>query len=170
MSLQIEGTFPAKIHDYGILETKAGDPKVWIDFIVTDYDKKSQRIRWSGGFYTPQGIEMTMKTLVLCGLSSSGNVPLMGQGLESRALDVNSAIDLVIELRPSYRDPSKMESEIKYVNRAGVKTEPALMASKLAALNLASAFQKASTLVNGERLRSDPLASGQWTDPVNVPF
>jgi len=97
------GTYPGTLTDYGISETKAGDPQVFLIFDVNAGDQGNYSMTWYGLMNTvakesgkKAPIEYTIKTILDCGFS--GESPeLLAAGPESNLMPLGIAMDLRVE-------------------------------------------------------------------------
>lgn len=92
----VPGIYEAKIVNYGIGQTKAGDPQAMILFEYQDLDQTRHEITWYGTFKEGKGQEITLKALLTCGFT--GNDPsILAEGVPSNALDVNRIVKITID-------------------------------------------------------------------------
>ena len=90
-----EGTFTAKIKDYGISETKAGDPQIFIGFEYMENDIQ-RNMTWFGSLKDGKGREITFGALRNCGFSGKSFYDL-AEGSDSGLLDNNRELSIVIQ-------------------------------------------------------------------------
>lgn len=102
-----QGTFKAKIRDYGVKESKAGLPYVVVAFGVGE-----ETVYWSG-YFSDKTIEGTKATLTLLGLKG-GNLPALALGLSSNSLDTTKEFVLVVVHEPD--NEGKMWARVRFVN------------------------------------------------------
>lgn len=62
------GKYTAKIKDYGIGSTKAGEPKAMILFTFKDQNGAEKELTWSGSLKEGRAREITIDALLTCGL------------------------------------------------------------------------------------------------------
>lgn len=118
MANKIEaGIYEAKIIDYGIGTTKAGDPQMMILFEFNDLDNQRHEITWYGSVKSPKAQEITAKTLLYCGMT--GNDPMeIADGVSTNILDAVTPVKITIELEPK-QDGLGTFAKVAWVNRAG---------------------------------------------------
>jgi len=110
------GKFLGKIKDYGVSESTAGNPQVFISFEF-EHDGASKTMSWYGSF-AGGAKDITLKTLIYCGLMPQFYNQLVNlkNGIAANMLDLNKVLELDIQEEPSYKDPSKIVSKINWVN------------------------------------------------------
>ena len=115
MDLVKPGRYTAKVIDYGIGETKDGNPQAAVTFSFQDSESKNRVMTWYGHF-TDKTIEKTIDSLLICGLK--GNDPReLGKGLEGGALDTNREVSIVVE--HDQTQDGKTIAKVRWVNRLG---------------------------------------------------
>lgn len=105
------GKHLAKIVDYGLSESKAGNASVFIKFQVASGDT----ITWYGSLKEGKASEITLNALLECGLSSDDINGLSG-GLDSNLLITDEDID--IEVRKEFDQNGVERLRVKYVGSA----------------------------------------------------
>ena len=116
------GTFEAKIEDYSIGETKAGDPQFKIRFKTSE----GWSITWFGTMKAGKAAEITLRTLAFCGLKSA-DLGVIGDGPKGGALDMNTPLNIEVKAR-MYNGTEKLE--VSHVGRAqAFNTDPTVVAS-----------------------------------------
>lgn len=115
MELLKPGTYPGKVLEHAITETKDHNPQAVVKFQVAD-----RQLIWFGSFKDTV-VEHTIKGLVACGLK--GNNP-GGQ------LEIGKEVSLVVDVEE--RD-GKTRNRIRWVNNAGIanKVSPQEAMAKL---------------------------------------
>ena len=106
-----EGTYPAKVCDYGIGETKTGKPFVGLQFEVENEGRINTRL-----FLTEKALDRTIKTLKRLGLSGDDLMVLVN-GPEGKGLDMNREVEIVVEMEAS--DDGKEYPRVKWINSYG---------------------------------------------------
>lgn len=143
MATKIEaGIYEAKIIDYGIGQTKAGDPQVMILFEYNDNDGQRHELIWYGSL-KEKAIPYTMKTLLYCGMNCNDPMEL-AEGIPSNILDAATPLKITVELEQK-NDGTGTFAKIAWVNRASTgglakritKSEAKI---KMGALNLKGAM------------------------------
>ena len=115
------GRFEAIIKDYGIGETQAGRPQVYVmfEFEFEDEDGKLSKrtMSWFGSLYRG-AVEITLKSLLHCGLREENFAKLgeLVKGPKSKLLDQERprVIDIIEE--PHHEDMSKTVTKVAWVN------------------------------------------------------
>jgi len=115
----MQGIFNGKIKEYGVSETNAGNPQIFISFEVLDQETGNvlKTMSWFGSF-VGGAKDITLKTLIACGLmpQNFGSLVNFKDGVASNMLDLNKVLSLDIQEEPKYDDPSKTVSKIQWVN------------------------------------------------------
>lgn len=143
MSIYTAGRHAAKITDYGISETKAGDPQVFVTFDVA-FPTGEARMTWYGSF-KPKAAEITFKALQAMGLT--GKVTDLSLGVDGGALLLGTEVSVVVE-EEQRRDGQGAWFKIRWVNRPGgqagavQRSDAGTAKAKLAALNVDGAMAK----------------------------
>lgn len=141
------GTFKAVIKDYGIGETKAGDPQV---FLVLDvqFENDIKGMTWYGNFNGGAKVH-TIKALLACGFE--GNDPgVLLDGPDSGAIKIGAEVSVVVEEVDKQDASGNVTGKIHkvlWVNRIGgvgniKRADPGTMKAKMAKLNLAGDVAK----------------------------
>lgn len=102
-----EGKYTAKIVNYGLSETKAGDPQAFVEFQLTDDGSKWT---WFGGTKSEKQAEISAKTLVDMEFSGNNFSDLMKPNM----LNTTLVYTLVI-VEETYN--GKKSFKVKFVNR-----------------------------------------------------
>jgi hypothetical protein len=115
MGLIKPGPYEAKIVDYGIGSTKAGNPQVAIVFQFEDDTTVRHRLTWYGHF-TEKTLERTIDSLLICGMRGDDPRVLAG-GPESGTLDMETEVSIVVEHEKD--EEGHIRAKIRWINRAG---------------------------------------------------
>lgn len=140
------GKYTAKILDYGIGITKAGDPTVVVRFGFG----QGQSLIWNGSLKEGKAQEITIKALLTLGLSNEDNLEALADGIDSNLLDINREVE--IDVQPdTYEGKTRMR--IAWINPLGGSTFRNAMSKnefkiKLGGMNLKAAV-KAAKLERG---------------------
>lgn len=132
------GTFEAKIVDYGISETKAGDPAPFI-YLEVAFPEGPAFMTWRGSFKEGKAREIALRTLIACGFRGSDPAILV-DGAEGGALPVGAVIHAVIE-EDTY--DGKTYHKVAWINTPGSssgapkRADAAAAKAKLLKLNVA---------------------------------
>lgn len=131
------GKYIAKIKDYGIGSTKAGDPKAMIMFTFKDENGTNHEMTWNGSLKEGRAREITIDALLNCGLKGD-DLSQLANGIESNVLDANIEVELDIQHK-EYE--GKIGPRISWINRPGGaafrdKMEHTIAVQKMAGLNL----------------------------------
>lgn len=102
----------AKITDYGLATSKAGNMQVMIKFSCEDGKTRT----WYGTLKEGRGREITLDTLIRCGFKGD-DIAILSEGHMSGALDHNIELDLVIENEVG--QDGKTYERINWVNLPG---------------------------------------------------
>lgn len=110
------GKFNGNITDYGVSESQAGNPQVFITFAF-ECEGAQKTMSWYGSF-AGGAKDITLKTLIYCGLQPQHYNQLVNfkNGTMSNMLDLSKVLELDIQEEPDYKDPTKMRSKINWVN------------------------------------------------------
>ena len=118
-----QGTFKAKLVDYGIKSTQAGKPQIALAFEVIEGDTV-HNLTWFGSFNEGKAVQNTIKTLMsVCDLwcETSEFENKMGEiaesGKLSGLLNMDKEYSLVIEHEPDQK--GVIRARIKWVNNPG---------------------------------------------------
>jgi len=101
------GKYEAKITDYGVKETKAGQPAVIIAF-----DVAGNSVYWTG-YFTERTMEQTKATLLMLGLKN-GYLPGLALGLSGNALNATKSYSITV-VHEADQD-GKMWPRVRWVN------------------------------------------------------
>lgn len=167
------GKYTARIVNYGIAETKAGDPVVKVLFEFED-EAGRRELTWTG-FLTEKGAPITMKALLTCGLRGNDIAGLF-EGVASGLLDAESPVQIDVDLEPGLKDKSKFYPTIKWVNRLGGASFGAALKpeskARLAGLRGAIMSARAETGIKDPGMTPKPKAPPQegWADESDIGF
>jgi hypothetical protein len=112
------GIYQAKIVDYGIGHTKAGDPQVMILFEFNGAEGQRHEMTWLGTLKEGKGQEITLKALLTCGMRGN-DIDALADGVVSNILDVNSPVNITLQLEPNQE--GKQVLRVKWINAVGGK-------------------------------------------------
>ena len=170
MSNYEAGTFPGFVQDYGISETRAGDPQVYISFEVHFPTKGKQPMTWYGNLKSDKSQEITFRALQAVGFKGSKIMDLL-DGRDSDTISIGAEASLVVEEEPR-QDGQGTFFKVRWVNRVGggggqVQRADANKAkAKLLALGVDGAWMKHRQL-NPTPAPKDAPAGGNDDD---IPF
>jgi hypothetical protein len=127
------GKYEAKIADYGVRETAAGQP-----YIVVYFDIEGQgQVRWQGHM-TEKTMEKTFEALSTMGMTSS-DISILANGPLSNALNMSQKVQVTVFHEADMKDASKKYAKVKWINPIGGAKFDAQVAAqakdKLASLN-----------------------------------
>jgi hypothetical protein len=109
------GTYEAKVNDFGLTETKKGDPMAMIRFQYQDSEGDQHFITWYGTFVHEKAQEISCETLALCGYTSN-NIADLAKGAQSGVLNQNKVVSITIA---GEEWEGKVRMKVKYVNPVG---------------------------------------------------
>lgn len=109
------GIYEAKVSDYGVAETKKGDPMAMMRFTYADGDGDNHFITWYGTFGSEKSKEISCQALALCGYTSS-NLADLAKGKGSNVLDESRLVSITVA-QEDWEGKTRMK--VKYVNPAG---------------------------------------------------
>jgi hypothetical protein len=165
-----DGRYQAKIVNYEIALTKAGDPQVIVNFEF-EYEGNPTRLRWYGSLKETQR-ERTIDTLILCGLKSN-DLKVLATGVQdgiTPALDLTREFQIVVE---NQDNNGKTFTKIRYVNASGASkfknVIPAEALTKIGALNLEGAIM-ARRQQKTQTSSAAPTASVATATAVDMDF
>lgn len=104
------GTYKAKLIDYGISETKKGDPSILLKFITETGDEISHFL-----YLTPKAQPYTTKNLMVFGYKGQA-LERIADGPDGGLLDTDKDIELVLE-NEDYNDKTYLR--VKWINEIG---------------------------------------------------
>ncbi len=145
MSLIAAGYYEAKIMDYGIKTTKAGDPAPTIAFSVILPDGGNERVFWQGSFKSEVSTDIALKALISCGLERGEDLPSLAKGIESGLLDTDTLVQVKVEHERDQNDHEKIYARIGRISSLGASNlqntiTAAEAAPLMANLNLSATF------------------------------
>ena len=106
------GKYEARVCDYGIKATKAGDPAVVVRFKTETFE-----YNWQGTLKEGRGREITIDALLVCGLSTD-DLTQLADGVDSKVLDTEKLVSITVELERNTND-GKDYPKIAWVNELG---------------------------------------------------
>ena len=109
------GRYTARVKDYGLATTMAGDPKVTVLFTFKDEEGKQQDMFWDGFLKSPKSKEITIDALLVCGLKGD-DLTGFENGAESGKLDLSREVEIVVNHEEFN---GKTRAKIAWVNRTG---------------------------------------------------
>lgn len=141
------GTFKAKLKDYGIGETKKGDPQVFMIFDV-DFSGDVKGMTWYGNFNGGAKVH-TFKALGAAGFAGD-DIGALLDGADSGALTLGTEVNVVVEEVDKLKEDGTISGKvhkIAWVNRVGgvgniKRAESSSMKAKLAKMNIAGDLAK----------------------------
>ena len=109
------GVFQGTIKDYGVSETKSGNPQVFVKFGF-EAEGAAKELTWYGSF-VGGAKDITLKTLIYCGLAPQMFSQLVNfrNGVASNMLDLGKVLNLDVQEEPK-QDGSGMRTVIQWVN------------------------------------------------------
>jgi hypothetical protein len=116
LELLKEGTYRAKISDYGVGLSKKGDPRPIIAFEIETGEAKRQ-VFWSGSF-NGGGLDITMEALVTCGLKNPHNFMFLADGKRSGILNTEAYYDVKVSENPA-EDGNKAYNRVEWIRAEG---------------------------------------------------
>lgn len=122
------GTYEAKISDYGVKQTNNGKTFIEIQFSV----EGQGTVKWNG-YLTEKTVERTFQTLAYCGLSGS-DPTVLAEGPSSGALDMDSPMNILVEIQKDKDGAPTKYTQIRYINRISKPVSPEQRASAKAAM------------------------------------
>ncbi len=105
------GKYIAKIIDYGIGTTKAGDPTVVVKFGWGTYS-----MIWNGSLKPGKAQEITIKALLRMGLKDDDKLENLADGTDSGLLDLEKDVELDVQM-DTY--DGKTRPKIAWINEVG---------------------------------------------------
>lgn len=155
------GRWPGRVKDYGISETGAGDPQVFIQFTVAGPDGE-ENLTWFGSL-KEKALDITLKALLAAGFTGKDVSELL-DGPDGGAIPLEIECSLVVEdevvqkkneSTGFYEDvinpdgSKKTRPKIKWVNKPGgggvQRADAATAKAKLAKLGLAGKLAQVKT-------------------------
>jgi len=115
------GYYQAKIVNYGIKKTKAGDPAPTIAFevVVNKETNEKCRVFWQGTLKDGGGRDITMKALAVCGFKNFRVFYLLADGLDSGLLDTEAEVQITVEHEAAMDGSGKKYSRVRWINQSG---------------------------------------------------
>lgn len=112
------GYYEARIANYGIKKTKAGDPSPTIAFEVK-VDGAAHVVFWQGSLKEGPGRDITLKALAACGFRAIKCFASLANGPASGLLDMAKNVQVTIEHEEAQDGSGKRYPRVKWVNEAG---------------------------------------------------
>lgn len=112
------GYYEARIANYGVKKTKAGDPAPTIVFEVS-VDGVKQRVFWQGSLKDGQARDITLKALAVCGFKNVRSFANLADGISSGLLDMDKDVQITVEHETSQDGSGKRFARVRWVNEAG---------------------------------------------------
>jgi hypothetical protein len=109
------GIYDANVSDYGVTETKKGDPMAMIRFQYLDQDGDMHFATWYGTFTHEKSKEISCDVLALCGYSSN-NLADLAKGKGSGVLSEHKKVSITLTAEEW---EGKTRIKVKYVNPPG---------------------------------------------------
>lgn len=109
------GIFEAKVSDYGVTETKKGDPMAMIRFQYQDAEGDNHFATWYGTFGSEKAQEISCEVLALCGYTST-NLADLAKGAGSGVLKEGKVVSITLVAEEW---EGKTRIKVKYVNPPG---------------------------------------------------
>lgn len=172
------GYYEARIANYGIKKTKAGDPAPTIVFEVT-VDGAKQRVFWQGSFKDGQARDITMKALAVCGFVNVRSFANLAEGINSGLLDMNKDLQITVEHETAQDGSGKRFARVRWINEAGGgKFKDAMDLQEATVLmqgmNLEADFmriaQEGGYKVSNELVRNTNKLPSDTTSNMDIPF
>ena len=156
-------TYKARVVNYCIVTSKAGDPMVAVVFRYTDTDNAQKDITWRGSLKNEKAQEITIDTLILLGFNGT-ELALLANGPVSNVLDTNKDVEIVVGEEDF---EGKTHTKVAYVNAVGGggfkdKLDEAGAVQKLQGLNLAATIM--------ERRQKSGVKASSATPKKDLPF
>jgi hypothetical protein len=130
------GRYNGTVKDYGISETKAGDPQVFVAFDIDGHGS----LTWFGSLKEGKAQEITLKGLLAAGFTGKDVSELL-DGPDGGAIPLGTEVSLVIENEEYPAGSGTMNPRIRWVNKPGgggvQRADAATAKAKLAKLGLA---------------------------------
>lgn len=151
-----EGTFEAKVVDYGIAETKAGDPAPFI-YLEVAFPDGPAFITWRGSFKEGKAREIALKALLACGFRGTDPSVLI-DGADSGAIPIGTPVSVVVEAEEYQGKTYHKVSWINAPNAGSItlrRADPAAARAKLMKLNVAGDLAKLRETVGAQTPAGD---------------
>jgi len=150
-----EGSFKARVLDYGLTVTRAGDPQAGVMFKFKDHDGDTHDITWFGSF-KEKAKPFTCASLVTLGFT--GDDPaVIADGPKSNALKLDKTVEIVVKFE-EYNN--KTTARVAFINECGMNRFQNTMKKaeanlKFDGMNLGAEFASAR-----EKLRTEGGPNG----------
>lgn len=151
------GKYAARVADYAIVTTKSGDPMVNVKFVL---NQGGEQVYWNGTLKPGKGQEITIKALLVMGLSKDAAVENLADGPSSGLLDLNKDVEIEVQMEDFN---GKVTPKVRWVNEiGGAKFKNAMsrqdFKARLGGLNLRGALKAAEAEV-GVKNKQDDIES-----------
>ena len=124
----------AKLVNYGMTKTKAGEPAPTMAFRVKLEDGKTYVTFWRGSF-KGGAREFTIKALLICGLTDVRRLAKLADGPDSKLLDMDADYRVVVDHELAQDGSGKKYPRVQWVNAdSGAKFKNAIDAGEAAML------------------------------------
>lgn len=109
------GKFKAMVLDYGVSESKSGNPQVYIKLNV-EAEGSAKTLTWYGSF-TGGAKDITLKTLINAGLQPQhyGQLANLNKGVASSMLDITKVLEADVQEEPK-QDGSGVRTVVQWLN------------------------------------------------------
>lgn len=111
MPINQPGSYPAKLVDWAITQTKAGEPQVVCMFQYVQ-DGKPLSLNWFGSF-KEKAVQRTLDTIKLLGLKGT-DLSILADGCQGKGLELGKQVEIVVEIKPDMT--GKIRAGISWVN------------------------------------------------------
>lgn len=172
------GYYNAKIMNYGIKKTKAGDPAPTILFEVQS-DGQANRVFWQGSLKDGQAREICLKALAVCGFRHIRCFSNFADGPASGLLDMDREVQVTVEHENAQDGSGKRYARVRWINEAsGGKFKDALTSHEsfvlMQGMGLEADFMRIAQ-ENGYTVNTEPLKQNLKEDvhqasDVDIPF
>jgi hypothetical protein len=110
----LAGKYQAKILDYGIGLTEAGNPQIMI--ILGFDDGQPRELTWYGSLKEGKAREITIKALLACGLKGN-DIDGIADGIGGGPLDADTPVSITVEYETNQN--GKSFPRVRWINRSG---------------------------------------------------
>jgi hypothetical protein len=165
------GTYKAKVQDYGIKRTKAGEPAPTIAFACMTEGGSVERVFWQGSFKQGTARDIALKALMLCGLDDPSKLANLALGKDGGALRLDKEVSVEVIHEPS-PSTGKVYARVQWVNSLDASFKD-MMSRKDFIVAMASGMGLEADFINlasaqGVKPAPAPVASDD--DLVSIPF
>jgi len=113
----LPGYYAAKIVNYGLKKTKAGDPAPTIAFEVV-VDAKPYRVYWQGSLKDGTARDITLKALAICGFTNVRSFANIADGPSTGLLDTEKEVQVTIQHQMDEVTGNKY-IRVQWINESG---------------------------------------------------